>query len=271
MHAHAHTHTHTHTLMQCNNFTCVQERAHRRTGPRWEGPAEHVPSGAGAQKATGGEQESVHILPEVQKTAGADPGPATEETGYLVMRQRQYELLPLPPCRPFLPQHYNTTHSHALHTYTLFPVQLCKETCILLCPACCIVDEEDVFCTYLCTSSQCILWPQTKQSLQPILIPSDPAAVLRDGPFLQRRCVLWVWWQADECGLCVSLCLLSGPLGCPVSMCPLLSWQPHRPPQCEKAFQQKCVNHVQKFESSVDVWNLFCSVCVVSLFCTHTP
>lgn len=175
------------------------------------------------------------------------------------------------PADPSSPQHYNTTHSHALHTYTLFPVQLCKETCILLCLACCIVDEDDVICTYLCTSSQCILWPQTKQSLQPILIPSDPAAVLRDGPFLQRRCVLWEWWQADECGLCVSLCLLSGPLGCPVSVCPLLSWQPHRPPQCEKAFQQKRVNHMQKFESSEDVWNLFCCVCVVSLLCAHTP
>lgn len=82
---------------------------------------------------------------------------------------------------------------------------------------------HDVLCRYICTSSQSILWPQTKQSLPPTPRPCCRASG-RTFPSADFSGVCGRSAMAGRWGWVVCFyMLLSGPLGCLVSACPLLS------------------------------------------------
>lgn len=165
--------------------------------------------------------------------------------------------------------------------HTLFPVQLCKETCILLCPACCIVDPDTcpagrwrplyiplhILTVYSVTADQTITAPPSS-SPQTLLLCSRMDLIF-SGSVSSR-----VWWQADKCGLCVSTCLLSGPLGCLVSVCVSTPQRLTATPSSrmwKKAFQQN-VWIICRIWEQWGCRNLFYSARVGSLLCkTHTP
>lgn len=120
--------------------------------------------------------------------------------------------------------HYNTTHAHALHIHMHCSQSSCVER-----PA-----FYKCFCTIhldpsFCSAAGCplyihlhIMFCDHRPNSHCTLISSVPAAVLLGGPFSSvtacSQCVD-VWRQADHY---VCTCLLSGPLGCLVSVCPLL-------------------------------------------------
>lgn len=180
----------------------------------------------------------------------------------------------LPPPRltsaPTLHHCIATLPTHLPCTHTLLPVQLWKETCILLCPACCIGDPTGRPLSPVHTFAHphsvfCECRPNNHYSS--ILMSPDAAAAFRTEQDAREQDRLLM-----RCRLCFC-CVCSQGLWANQSVCVCTpQWLTAAPmsSECEtqdKGFTAECESCVQNCEKQRRCLKCLRSACLESLLC----